>query len=559
MTNYSVWSPYEGTAAIALTIGLLVVAGLLAVLGWRLRRPLGARSAGPATGVFIVIAWFLCVLIQQWVTITYGLAIAQQAAGKAAGAANPITKFTLTFAVAAFIVIAVMTRRRGWKVAIISGIAGAGAGPVMFEFPFDWIIMFHLNVPAPVNLYRWLYFLPLFLFIVLTLSLSSLSPAARLRRGTLFALAGMFAIWAVWALTGFGYPDAPLPTTLNVVSKLAAAVAGVFIFVPDRELATTGSPLPAATHTEPPPTPDPGLALAVRDLRKSYPGFTLADVSFALPTGHIMGFVGQNGAGKTTTIRLILNMARRTGGSVQIFGLDNVRDELAAKQEIAAVFDEVFFVDTWRVSEVETGVRGFYDRWDPARYKGYLNHFELPLDKRVKDLSRGMKMKLMLAVAMSHDAKLLILDEPTSGLDPVARDELLEILRGYVADGQASVFFSTHITSDLERVADYITLIDHGHIFYTGTSDLLLEHFRIVTGGPGDLTDPLRDAIIGLTQSADGFTGMIRTDDLAGLPSTLATRAPNIDEILIHISKQPRGTADFALTSPDATTMGADA
>jgi len=170
-------------------------------------------------------------------------------------------------------------------------------------------------------------------------------------------------------------------------------------------------------------------ALEVRDLCKTYGDFSLKSVSFTLPAGYIMGFVGQNGAGKTTTIRLILNMSRREGGEVKIFGLDNLTDELNVKQELAAVFDEIFFVDTWRVREVEKAVCGFYRYWNSKIFNEYLVKFNISPDKRVKELSRGMKMKLMLAVAMSHGAKLLILDEPTSGLDPVARDELLDILR----------------------------------------------------------------------------------------------------------------------------------
>jgi ABC-2 type transport system ATP-binding protein len=148
-----------------------------------------------------------------------------------------------------------------------------------------------------------------------------------------------------------------------------------------------------------------------------------------------------------------------------------------------------------------------------------------------------MKMKLMLAVAMSHGAKLLILDEPTSGLDPVARDELLDILRTYIADGEKSVFFSTHITSDLERTADYITLIDSGRIFYTGTKDGLLEHFTIVKGSRDELTETGERAIIGLTHASTGFTGLVRISDLKDLPPTLVTEVPTIDEVLIHISK----------------------
>jgi ABC-2 type transport system ATP-binding protein len=278
-------------------------------------------------------------------------------------------------------------------------------------------------------------------------------------------------------------------------------------------------------------------ALEVQNLCKSYADFTLDSVSFTLPAGFIMGFVGQNGARKTTTIRCILNMTKRETGEIKIYGLDNIEDELAAKQELAAVFDEIFFVDVWHVREVEKAIKNFYSGWDSKQYSEYLKKFELPPNKRVKELSRGMKMKLMLAVAMSHGAKLLILDEPTSGLDPVARDELLDILQEYIADGEKAVFFSTHITSDLERIADFITLIDHGKIFYTGTKDGLLEHFLIIKGDKTDLTDKLKNIIIGLSITSTGFNGMIRSDDAKGLPSGIVTEYPAIDEILVHISK----------------------
>lgn len=278
-------------------------------------------------------------------------------------------------------------------------------------------------------------------------------------------------------------------------------------------------------------------ALEIQNLCKSYGDFKLNSVSFSLPTGYIMGFVGQNGAGKTTTIRCILNMASRENGEIKIFGLDNICDELAVKQELAAVFDEIIFVDSWRVKEVEKALNGFYSGWDSRLYGEYIKKFALSPEKRVKELSRGMKMKLMLAVAMSHNAKLLILDEPTSGLDPVARDELLSILQEYIKDGEKSVFFSTHITSDLERIADYITLIDHGRIFYTGTKDGLVEHFCIVKGSKADLTDELKKEMIGFSITSAGFTGMVPSSELSTLPSVVVTESPTIDEILIYISK----------------------
>lgn len=250
-----------------------------------------------------------------------------------------------------------------------------------------------------------------------------------------------------------------------------------------------------------------------------------------------MGFVGQNGAGKTTTIRLILNMASRNDGSIKIFGMDNILEEQKIKQDIAVVLDDIFFVENWKVYEVEKAVKGFYDNWSSTLYYQYVNNFKLPINKKVKDLSRGMKMKLMLAVAMSHDAKLLILDEPTSGLDPVARDELLEILSAYISDGQKSVLFSTHITSDLEKIADYITLIDKGRIFYTGTKDDLLESFCVVKGGPDDLINPLREKIIGLTTNNTGFAGLLPASEMKHLSKEIVTESPSIDEILVYISK----------------------
>ena len=278
-------------------------------------------------------------------------------------------------------------------------------------------------------------------------------------------------------------------------------------------------------------------AIEVKNLRKEYKDFTLNDISFSLPTGYIMGFVGQNGAGKTTTIRLMLNMAGRAGGEIRLLGMDNLRDEQKIEQDVGVVLDEPFFVNHWSVREVEQVLKPFYFNWNRALYKQYADQFRLPLDKKVKDLSRGMRMKLMLAVAMSHEAKLLILDEPTSGLDPVARDELLQILSDYI-DEEKSILFSTHNTTDLERIADYITLIDNGNIFYSGTKDDLIDSYRVVKGGPNDLVDPFWEKIIGLTKNNTGFSGLIRASDVKYLPEEIVTEPPSIDEILVAISKR---------------------
>jgi ABC-2 type transport system ATP-binding protein len=280
-------------------------------------------------------------------------------------------------------------------------------------------------------------------------------------------------------------------------------------------------------------------AIEVRNLRKEYKDFTLKDISFSLPTGYIMGLVGQNGAGKTTTIRLMLNMTGREGGEIKLLGMDNLRDEQRIKQDVAVVLDETYFINNWTVREVEQALKPFYVNWSSALFSQYAQQFRLPFDKKVKDLSRGMRLKLMLAVAMSHEAKLLILDEPTSGLDPVARDELLQILSDYI-DEEKSILLSTHNTPDVERIADYITLIDNGNIFYSGTKDDLIDSYRVVKGGLNDLLDPFMEKIIGLTKNNTGFSGLIPAPEGKYLPDEIVTAPPSIEEILVAISKRER-------------------
>lgn len=277
--------------------------------------------------------------------------------------------------------------------------------------------------------------------------------------------------------------------------------------------------------------------LEVKDLSKSFDSFQLHNINFTLPKGYIMGLIGPNGSGKTTTIKLILNMIKRNNGTIKILGLDNILQEQKVKSEIGVVFDNNYFSDEWSVSQVEKVISVFYPNWNTQKFADMLRKFHITTTKKVKELSKGMQMKLMLACAFSYDAKLLILDEPTSGLDPVSRDELLKILSEYIEDGEHSVLFSTHITGDLERVADYITYISYGELFFSGSKDEFIDMFRIVKGGTDELTDNLKRKAIGLRIFTTGFEALIKSEN-AGEFSALSSEPASIDEIVVFTSKE---------------------
>lgn len=277
--------------------------------------------------------------------------------------------------------------------------------------------------------------------------------------------------------------------------------------------------------------------LEVNNLSKSFQNFQLHDISFSLPKGYIMGLIGPNGSGKTTTIKLILNMLKRESGEIKIMGLDNIREENVVKSSLGVVFDSNCFCDEWTVSQVEKSVSMFYENWDPMKFSEMLKRFQIDSRKKVKELSKGMQMKLMMACAFSYGARLLILDEPTSGLDPVSRDELLNILAEYIEDGEHSVLFSTHITSDLERTADYITYINCGELFYSGSKDELMDMFRLVKGSREDLTPDLRKKLIGLRDFSTGFEALIKTEE-AGKLGHLSLEPVSIDDIVVFTNRK---------------------
>lgn len=220
--------------------------------------------------------------------------------------------------------------------------------------------------------------------------------------------------------------------------------------------------------------------LEIRNLSKKYDGFELKNVNIELPKGMIMGFIGENGAGKTTTIKAILNIINRDFGKIKIFGLDNKENERKIKEDIGVILDDSFLSEYLNPSDINKIMKNIYKNWDEKLYFKYIEDFKLPKEKISKEYSSGMKMKLKIAVALAHHPKLLILDEPTSGLDPVARNEILDIFQEFIQDEEHGIFVSSHITSDLEHIADYITFINNGEIIFTKTRDELLENYGIV-------------------------------------------------------------------------------
>lgn len=221
-------------------------------------------------------------------------------------------------------------------------------------------------------------------------------------------------------------------------------------------------------------------AIEIKGITKKYDGFTLDSVSFDVPKGSIMGFIGQNGAGKSTTIRSLLNIIPVDNGEISLLGLDHIRNEKEIKERIAVVFDELPFHDIFNAKDMSRIFEGIYPKWNRNEYVRYLDRFQLPRNKKIGEFSKGMKMKLQIACALSHEAELLVMDEPTSGLDPVVRDEILRIFMEYLEDGERSILMSSHITSDLEKIADSVTYIDRGHILISGYKDVILETHVVI-------------------------------------------------------------------------------
>lgn len=279
--------------------------------------------------------------------------------------------------------------------------------------------------------------------------------------------------------------------------------------------------------------------LEVHGLCKNFDKFQLKNVDITLEEGFVMGFIGRNGAGKTTTLKAILNLMNNDGGSISICGLALPKDEIEIKKQVGYVFGGVNFYPEHKIKKITNITKEFYENWDENRYKELCQRFEIDQDKKFKQLSSGMKVKYALAVAMSHNPRLLILDEPTSGLDPAARDDLICILQEFIEDGQHSVLFSTHITSDLEKCADYITYIKEGKVIASAEKSEFKNKYLIVAGKKDQLTEELNAKLIGCHTHQFGFEALMKKEDEELVLSTgIESAEPTLEDIMVHIERR---------------------
>ena len=281
-------------------------------------------------------------------------------------------------------------------------------------------------------------------------------------------------------------------------------------------------------------------AIKVDGLTKHYPGFSLSDVSFSLPRGTVMGFIGRNGAGKTTTIKSIMGLIHMDSGSIKVLGHDMGPDSTEVREKIGFIYDEPSFyggIMTVRVMGKITS--RFYRNWNNKEFYRLIKKFNLDPEQKTETLSHGQKTKLSLALALSHNAELLIMDEPTSGLDPVFRSELIDILYEIIQDESRSVFFSTHITTDLEKIADYITFIEDGKIVFSESRDDLLDKYRIVKGPLELLNEQGRELCIGVREMRTGFEALTGSaGDLTALMGDNAiVEKANLEDIMVYSVK----------------------
>lgn len=278
--------------------------------------------------------------------------------------------------------------------------------------------------------------------------------------------------------------------------------------------------------------------IEIKNVSKNYPEFKLDKISFKIPKGTIVGLIGENGAGKTTTIKSILNITNTTG-QIKVFDKDNKKYEKEIKQDLGVVLDDSFLSEYLTAKGVNTIMKSFYTNWDTEKYFNYLKEFKLPTNKLIKDFSSGMKMKLKIATAISHNPKALILDEPTSGLDPIIRNEILEIFRNYITeDEERSILLSSHITSDLEHIADYIIFIHNGKIIFNLKTSELLENYGIIKCSQKDFSNLKKEDYIKYRKEKYQYEVLVSDKfKIAKKYNFKVIDKPSIDEIMLMFVK----------------------
>lgn len=279
--------------------------------------------------------------------------------------------------------------------------------------------------------------------------------------------------------------------------------------------------------------------IEVKDVSFQSSAFSINNLSFSIPQGFVTGFIGANGAGKTTIIRMIMDIIEPKQGHISIFGEKIANKPKWIKNKIGFVYSEVYFNQQWTAKKLEKMVSPFYADWDSQAFKNYLEKFNLPFDEKIKHFSTGMKMKLSLALALSHHAELFILDEPTAGLDPIVRNEVLEILQSELLDEHKTLFISTHIISDLEKIADYLVHIKDGEVIMQGFRHQLQEQYSIVQGDNQDLDEELNRLFLYKEVKSTGFVGFTKQaqvfKELFGKKVNI--KQPTIEELMIYIEK----------------------
>ncbi|MGZ9585559.1 ABC transporter ATP-binding protein [Paenibacillus marinisediminis] len=285
-------------------------------------------------------------------------------------------------------------------------------------------------------------------------------------------------------------------------------------------------------------------AIEVQQLRKTFDSYETEPLTFNVQQGYITGLIGPNGAGKTTLLRMLMNIVRPIEGQIRIFGLDMPRDEIEIKQRIGFVSDESHFYGRFTMKKMKEVIAPFYKEWDEKLYKQLMSHFQLKENTKIDEASKGMKMKFSIAVALSHRPDLLIMDEPTAGLDPVFRRELLDLLSEWMQDERKTMIYSTHVTTDLDRMSDYVLFMNEGRIVLHEEKDQLFDHYVLVKGDKRLLDADIRSLFIGLRETEIGFEGLVKERESAMriFEQQVVYERPSLEDIMyFHTRRSLQG------------------